>query len=107
MPALSKRTCMLDEVAGHHAQRKCARNLCLATQFLDDLPSSDALVHLNSDLSSSPSSLSSISSPSSGTSDSSSSSSHSAHSEHSPLSLNILTALKIHYWIAVMPRHKS
>jgi hypothetical protein len=87
---------MLDEVASHRAQRRRAHNLRLATQFLDDLPSSDApsLAHPNSDSSSSPSSLSSISSPSSGTSDSSSSSSHSAHLEHSPSIFGDLDSLE-------------
>src|SRR5713101_4680995 len=94
MLALSKQTRMLNEVAGHHAQRKRAHNLRLATQFLDDLPSSDALAHPNSDLSSSLSSLSSISSPSSGTSDSSSSSPHSSHSEHSPSIFGDLDSLE-------------
>jgi hypothetical protein len=37
MPALSKRTCMLNEVATHHAQRKRARTLHLVTEFLDNL----------------------------------------------------------------------
>src|SRR5882672_2287799 len=84
MPALSKRTHMLDEVAGHHARRKRARYRRLVTQFLDDLPSSDSPAHPNSDSSSSLSSLSSVSSPSSGpSSDPSSSPSHSAHSGYS------------------------
>jgi hypothetical protein len=81
-----KRTCMLDEVATHHAQRKRARTLHLVTEFLDDLPSSDPPAHSDdSDSSPSPSSLSgsSISSPSSGVSDPSSSPLHSAHSGHS------------------------
>jgi hypothetical protein len=84
MPALSKRTRMLDEVATYHAQQKRARTLRLVTEFLDDLPSSDPPAHSDdSDLSPSSLSGSSISSPSSGVSDPSSSPLHSAHSGHS------------------------
>jgi hypothetical protein len=59
MPATSKRSRMLEEVADYHVQRKQARTLHMVAQFLDDLPSSDALA--NTDMSES---LSLVSSPS-------------------------------------------
>ncbi len=61
---------MLDKVAEYHVQQKHAHILCMLTQFMDDLPSSDTQTNSRS---SSPSLLSTISSPSSGLLDSSSS----------------------------------
>jgi hypothetical protein len=81
MPAISKRSRLLEETADFHVQRKRARTIRMAIQFLDDLPSSDAPVNADMSESSSPSSPSSASSPSSGISDSSSSPSR--HSRHS------------------------
>src|ERR1700679_2045520 len=73
MPAISKCSRLLGKTANFHVQSKWAHNLCMAIQFLDDLPSSDAPVNTNMFKSLSPSSLSSASSPSFGISDSSSS----------------------------------
>jgi hypothetical protein len=85
MPATSKRTRLLEEVAGYHVQRKRARTLHIVSQLLDDLPSSDAPSQANGDTSassSSPSSPSSISSASSDISDLSGSPSLGTHSRH-------------------------
>ena len=84
MPATSKRSRMLEEVADYHVQRKRARTLHMVAQFLDDLPSSDALA--NTDMSESSSLVSSPSSASSSSPDiSDPSSSPSRHSNDTRL----------------------
>ena len=85
MPATSKRTHMLEDVAGYHVQRKRARTLHIISQLLDDLPSSNAPSQANTGISlssSSSSSPSSVSSPSSDISDISGSTSLGTHSRH-------------------------
>jgi hypothetical protein len=74
---------MLEEVVGHHVQRKRARTLRLASEFMADLPSSDPLANTDISESSSSSSSASESSVSSGTSDPSDFSSLGTHSRHS------------------------
>ena len=82
MPAVSKCSHMLKEMAGFHVQQKWACTLCMASQFLDDLPSSDAQANTDMSKLSLLSSLSSASSPSSGTSDPFSSPSCHSHETH-------------------------
>ena len=97
MPATSKRTRMLNEVAGHHIQRKRARTRRMISRFLDDLPSSDAQADAGiPEASSSSSSLSSISSQSSDitVSSISSSPSLSTHLGHSSSSSEDLDSLE-------------
>ena len=76
---------MLEEVAAHYVQRKCARTLHMVSQLLDDFPSSDTQPSspISFASSSSSSSISTVSSPSSYESDRSSSPLLDTHSEGS------------------------
>ena len=87
---------MLEEVADHYVQRKRARTLRMATQLLEDLPSSDGQFNADMTESSSLSSLSSDSSPSSisSSSDLSGFSSLATHSRHSSSSSDDLDNLE-------------
>lgn len=84
MPTVSKRGRILEEVVGHHVQRKRARTTHTIFQLLDDLSSSDTPEpEPGAPLSErSSSSLSSVSSPSFGPSDPSSSPSRHSHNSH-------------------------
>lgn len=94
MPAASKRVHLLDEVAGYHAQRKRARTLQMASEFLADLPSSDPLADTDMSESSWPSSPSSPSSLSSSVSDPSDLASLGTHSRHSSSSFEDFDSLE-------------
>jgi hypothetical protein len=85
MPALLKRTRLLEEVAVHYVQQKRARTMHMVSQLLDDFPSSDTQPSspISFASSSSSSSISTVSSPSSYESDCSSSPLLDTHSEGS------------------------